>query len=282
MTIKRIFYFFYPGDAALRPEKESMFNEPQDHTGGGTPSHAAASARADAASRHRDLNSRYGTLPAQALLRILLQDIFPGRIALVSSFGTEAAVLLHLVSQVDRATPVLFLDTGQLFAETLQYRDILVTRLGLTDVRVLQPDDGSLREDDRDATLWRILPDHCCHLRKVVPLATGLRGFDAWITGRKRFQGHERRTLPVIEPDADGRIKVNPLAGWTPDGIAAYFARHNLPRHGLEADGYRSIGCRPCTDRVRNGEDPRAGRWRHAAKTECGIHRPLPPFSACF
>jgi phosphoadenosine phosphosulfate reductase len=228
------------------------------------------------------LNQRYGALPAPALLETMVRHVFTGRIALVSSFGTESAVLLHLVAQVDRSTPVLFLDTGKLFEQTLRYKDELVNRLGLTGIQVLRPEPAALQEDDRDGTLWNYAPDHCCHLRKVLPLAAGLRGFDAWITGRKRFQGGARQALPAIEADADGRIKINPLADWTPADIAAYFRTHDLPRHRLEADGYRSIGCLPCTDRVADGEDPRAGRWRHAAKTECGIHSPVPPFGACF
>ncbi|HVZ07156.1 phosphoadenylyl-sulfate reductase [Rhodopila sp.] len=255
-----------------------MLNDTLDTAGSVPP--FAGQPEANALARH--LNERHGTLGAHALLENMLCRTFLGRIALVSSFGTESAVLLHLVARIDRATPVLFLDTGKLFAETLRYKDMLAERLGLTDIRVLRPKPSELRDDDRDGTLWKFLPDHCCHLRKVLPLAAGLRGFDAWITGRKRFQGSTRAALPAIEPDADGRIKINPLADWTQADIAAYFKAHDLPRHTLEADGYRSIGCAPCTDRVAPGEDSRAGRWRHAAKTECGIHAPMVPIATCF
>jgi phosphoadenosine phosphosulfate reductase len=222
------------------------------------------------------LNHLCGALPADAIIATMLRQVFPGRIALVSSFGTESAVLLDLVAQADPATPVLFLDTGKLFPETLTYRDALVARLGLTDVRVLRPDPWGIAAEDGSSTLWRSDADRCCHLRKVVPLQQGLRGFDAWITGRKRFQGGERQQLSTFETDDEGRIKVNPLAGWTPADIETWFARRGLPRHPLEADGFRSIGCAPCTDRVKPGEDARAGRWRHSQKTECGIHnRPI-------
>ena len=257
-----------------------MFDHQLDCAGDDAPSAGDPAPRQETNSCAMELNRRYGALPAPALLDTMLRHIFPGRVALVSSFGTESAVLLHLVAQIDRSTPVLFLDTGMLFDQTLLYKDELANRLGLTDIRVLRPDPAALHEDGRDGTLWNSVPDHCCHLRKVLPLAAGLRGFDAWITGRKRFQGGARQTLPAIEADTDGRTKINPLANWTPAEIAAYFRAHDLPRHRLEADGYRSIGCIPCTDRVADGEHPRAGRWRHATKTECGIHTTVPPLAA--
>jgi phosphoadenosine phosphosulfate reductase len=222
------------------------------------------------------LQRDYGGLDAPALLEVMLRHVFPGRVAMVSSFGTESAVLLDLVAEVERSTPVLFLDTGQLFEETLRYRDALTARLGLTDVRVLRPAPASLAADDPDSQLWYFDPDHCCRIRKVLPLQHGLEGFDAWITGRKRFQGGLRGRLSAIEAGPDGRIKINPLAGWTPREIAARFASRNLPQHPLLAQGFRSIGCLPCTDRVGAGEDPRAGRWRNRPKTECGIHLPAP------
>jgi phosphoadenosine phosphosulfate reductase len=220
------------------------------------------------------LANRYGGLDGVDLLRPLIRDVFRGRIALVSSFGTESAVLLDLVAQVDPATPVLVLDTGQLFEETRRYWQVLEARLGLRDLRVIEPEPVRLAAEDPDKELWYFDPDRCCVLRKVEPLARGLVPFAAWITGRKRFQGGLRGELPVIEPDTEGRVKVNPLARWTPERIEAQFAARGLPRHPLKAQGYRSIGCLPCTDRTRPGEDPRAGRWRHQGKTECGIHRP--------
>jgi phosphoadenosine phosphosulfate reductase len=202
----------------------------------------------------------------------MLREVFPGRVALVSSFGTESAVLLDLVAAIDPATPVLFLDTGKLFQETRRYQDALAARLGLTDVRILRPNSWSIDTEDREGDLWRVNTERCCQIRKVMPLALGLSGFDAWITGRKRFQGGERERLPTLEGDGE-RIKINPLANWTSAEIATWFAGRDLPGHPLEADGFRSLGCIPCTTRVRAGEDPRAGRWRDSDKTECGIHR---------
>lgn len=207
----------------------------------------------------------------------LLRDMLPayrGRIAVVSSFGTESAVVLHMVAGIDRTTPVIFLDTGKLFAETLHYRDRLVGLLGLTDLRTARPNAERIARLDPDGRLWRSDPDSCCWQRKVEPLDEALAGFAAWITGRKRYQGGPRRNLPMVETGPDGRIKLNPLAGWSAEDVARYFAEHDLPRHPLEAQGYRSIGCVSCTRPALDGEDPRAGRWPGFEKNECGIHLP--------
>lgn len=217
--------------------------------------------------------ARYGHLPAEALLDRLCREVFPGRIAIVSSFGTESAVLLEMVARADPATPVIFLNTGKLFGETLKYRDQLIRRLGLTDIRVVQPKPAVLAKEDPDGRLWARNPDRCCALRKTLPLAEALAGFDAWISGQKRFQATSRQSVSMIETDDAGRVKVNPLAHWSRADIDEAFAATGLPRHPLEAEGYPSIGCIPCTTRVAAGEDPRAGRWRGLEKTECGIHR---------
>lgn len=229
----------------------------------------AALARADA------LAARYADVAAPELLRAMIEDEFPGQIALVSSFGAEAAVLLHMVAVIDPGTPVIFLDTEKLFGETLRYRDLLTHRLGLTDVRSIRPDPVRVQSLDPDGVLWYGNPDMCCYIRKVEPMRAALAGFSAWITGRKRFHGGERAQLPTVEAADDGRIKINPLAGWRRDDIERYFADHDLPRHPLEADGFLSIGCMPCTDRVKPGEGARAGRWRDLEKSECGIHLPI-------
>lgn len=219
------------------------------------------------------LRAAHDGTDALGLLTALIAGDLAGRIALVSSFGAESAVLLDLVARVDPATPVIFLDTGKLFAETLAYRDALAARLGLTDLRTVSPDPADLARHDPDGTLWSLDPDRCCHIRKTEPLDAALAGFDAWITGRKRFHGGGRATLPAIEGDeATGRIKVNPLASWSADGIQRYLADRDLPVHPLVAKGYASIGCRPCTRVVAPGEAPRAGRWAWLDKTECGIH----------
>lgn len=219
----------------------------------------------------RSLDARLRGKPAEDILRIAITELFPGQIALVSSFGAEAAVLLHLVAQVDRATPVLFLETGKLFDETLAYRDRLADRLGLSDVRNLRPDPRALAANDEGGTLWFRDADACCRIRKVEPLERGLKPFAASINGRKRFQAVTRSNIPLVEADG-ARLKFNPLAEWGPAEIDAYFIRHDLPRHPLVAQGYPSIGCAPCTQPVQAGEDARAGRWRDSGKTECGIH----------
>ncbi|MEW5963045.1 MAG: phosphoadenylyl-sulfate reductase [Pseudomonadota bacterium] len=208
---------------------------------------------------------------SKRILTLAVRTLFPGRIALVSSFGAESAVLLHMLAEIDRSTPVLFLDTGMHFPQTLAYRDTLLEALGLTDVRTIEPAPAAVAAADPGGRLSESAPDLCCALRKVVPLNDALDGFDAWITGRKRFQGGARSALPYCEPDGN-RIKVNPLAMWDAAALEAYMVAHDLPRHPLVADGFCSIGCYPCTSRVRPGESAREGRWRGKGKTECGIH----------
>jgi phosphoadenosine phosphosulfate reductase len=228
-----------------------------------------------AAAPLNDLRHRYSGLSGAALLRPMIRHEFPGRLAVVSSFGAESAALLALVAELDRHVPVLFLDTGRLFGETLRYRDSLAAALGLTDVRTFHPPARELAESDAQGLLWHSDPDRCCMLRKVTPLATALQGFDAWVSGRKRYQGAARGEIPVFEVDDTGRVKINPLAGWSQDQIEEVFIEQHLPRHPLVADGYPSIGCISCTDRVQSGEEPRIGRWRGRRKTECGIHLSL-------
>lgn len=198
--------------------------------------------------------------------------IYGRKMALVSSFGAESVVLLHLVSEIDRNIPVIFIDTHMLFAETLAYQLELSETLELNDLRRITPDDVVLRLADAKDDLHQSDQDSCCHLRKAIPLETELLGFDAWITGRKRHQTRQRANMTLIEVDHAGRIKANPLANWKPEDVADYMDAHDLPRHPLVSKGFHSIGCAPCTSAVEAGEDPRAGRWRDAEKTECGIH----------
>ena len=213
-------------------------------------------------------------LEGLALLREALTGPLAGRIAMVSSFGAESAVLLDMVASIDRRIPVVFLETGKLFAETLAFKDELVAWLRLEDVRSIRPAPADLAQSDPDGTLWRSEPDLCCHIRKTEPLDGALAGFAGWITGRKRFQGGMRTALPAIESDpVTGQIKLNPLAGWTPEDIRHYRRLRQLPLHPLVAQGYPSIGCQPCTRAVKDGEEARAGRWWQLDKTECGIHR---------
>ena len=219
------------------------------------------------------MQMRFEGVSAQDMLRELLAGELRGRIASVSSFGAESAVLLHMVAQVDLNVPVIFTNTQKMFGETLAYRDELSEKLGLTDLRVFRPDPRLLAIKDKTGLRWSYDPDGCCDLRKVEPLRRALAPFDAWISGRKGFQSGTRTALPRFEED-EGRLKINPLADWDKAKLDAYFAEHELPRHPLEAQGYLSIGCAPCTTKVAPGEDPRAGRWRSFDKVECGIHAP--------
>ncbi|UZK66737.1 phosphoadenylyl-sulfate reductase [Sphingomonas sp. M1-B02] len=224
------------------------------------------------------LNNMFRGTSAEEMLRTVLTEQMVGDVAIVSSFGAESAALLHLVSSIDRNIPVLFLDTGRHFPETLLYRDALAERLGLTNLQILHPDAEVLAARDANRLRWSFDPDGCCEIRKVEPLARGLAGLDATITGRKAFQASTRNALPRFEldtSDAIGRLKINPLADWTRADLDAYFLKHELPVHPLVAQGYPSIGCAPCTSSVKPGEDPRAGRWRGWDKTECGIHTPI-------
>ena len=225
--------------------------------------------RADA----QAMQARFEGVSAQDMLRELLAGELRGRIAAVSSFGAESAVLLHMVAQVDVDVPVVFTNTQKMFGETLAYRDELAERLGFTDLRVFRPDPRLLAIKDKAGLRWSYDPDGCCDLRKVEPLRRALAPFDSWISGRKGFQSGTRTALPRFEED-EGRLKINPLADWEKAKLDAYFAEHDLPRHPLEAQGYLSIGCAPCTTKVAPGEDPRAGRWRSFDKVECGIHAP--------
>lgn len=231
--------------------------------------------RMAAQDRVADLNTRYRHYGTSYLLEaVLTRDIFD-RIAMVSSFGADSAVLLHLIAQIDRDVPVLFIDTALLFEETLTYQQTLADHLGLTNVKVLRASKRTIEAVDPYGALRFSNPDACCALRKTQPLNDALQGYDAWITGRKRHQAQTRKGLHYFDLDeGTARIKINPLIDWKPARIAAHLNTHNLPRHPLVAKGYPSIGCAPCTTRVAQGEDARAGRWRGLGKTECGLHRP--------
>ena len=223
-------------------------------------------------------------LPAADMLDRALREASPAEVveaalkavgrehlALVSSFGTESAALLKVMADVDPAIPVVFLDTGWLFEETLAYRDTLIATLGLRDVRSIKPLEEALSRQDPDRELWFSDPDACCRIRKVEPLARALKPFSAWINGRKRFQGGVRADIPVVEQDGV-RLKFNPFANSSRDEIEAIYKLANLPPHPLVASGFMSVGCMPCTSRTSPDEDARAGRWRGRPKTECGIH----------
>ncbi|WP_210527772.1 phosphoadenylyl-sulfate reductase [Rubellimicrobium arenae] len=222
--------------------------------------------------RVAELNARYRHHSAADVMQHAMTDPQVGRLGLVSSFGAESVVLLHMAAVKNRHIPVLFIDTEMLFAETLAYQLELTERLRLTNVQVIKADPVAVAAQDPYGLLHQGNPDACCNLRKTEPLQRALLGYDAWITGRKRYQGKTRAALDFFENEGDIRIKVNPLAHWTSEDLRDYMAENRLPRHPLVAKGYPSIGCAPCTTPVKEGEDPRAGRWRNTQKEECGIH----------
>ena len=225
-----------------------------------------------ATERAATLNASFDGKSAEDVIRHSLNAPDIGRVALVSSFGAESVVLLHMLASIDKTAPVLFIDTEMLFSETLVYQEAVAKTLELKNIKTIRPDRDAVFLRDNSNRLHLHKPDACCTLRKTEPLERALDGFDGWITGRKRFQGSQRAHLNTFEADGDSRIKVNPLAHWEPKDIAAYMAQHKLPKHPLVAKGFASLGCAPCTSRIVDGEDQRAGRWRGQNKTECGIH----------
>ncbi len=235
--------------------------------------HATKKAKWDGEAAAR-LNQHFDGSGSRRLLSQMLEENPDSKIAVVSSFGSNSVVLLHLVASVDPSLPVLFIDTGRLFGQTLQYRDQLASELGLTNIRSIGPQTNHVHERDPAGALWVVDSNACCALRKVEPFAKALEGVDIWISGRKRYQGASRTSLPLFEAEGT-RLKINPLANWTSGDIDIYRNAFDLPQHPLVEKGYRSIGCEPCTTPVKDGEDERAGRWRGAGKTECGIHLPV-------
>lgn len=221
--------------------------------------------------RAHGLSARYAGQSPQDVLRGVIRNDFAGRVGLVSSFGTEAAVLLHMVAQIDPYVPVIFLDTWKHFPETLEYRDTLLRKLGLCNIQTVTPHPKGVAADDPYGRLHATNPDLCCHVRKTLPMLAALRSLDCWITGRKRGQAATRANMQLFETQ-DRWIKVNPLLDWTGSDVADYFQAHDLPDHPLKTQGYLSVGCAPCTRAVKPGEDARAGRWADSDKTECGIH----------
>jgi len=256
-----------PAFQALRSAKRAtLLPAPRifDHTDG-TGASEALSARLET------LRARYAGANARGLLRAAIKDEFPGRVTTVSSFGSESVVLLHLISQIDPSVPVIFLNTGKLFGETLRYRDRLQDKLGLTDIRSVRPHPDDEKALDADGGLWTRDPNSCCNFRKVLPLRRAIAGFEAEITGRKRFQTLARTGMAPIEINGS-RFVINPLWDWSLEELKAHVLAHDLPRHPLVEDGFLSIGCMPCTQRVKDGEDYRSGRWAGSDKDECGIH----------
>ncbi len=210
------------------------------------------------------------TASAEEIIEWAVQT-FGRRFCVTSSFTD--AVLVHLVSRVAPGTDVVFLDTDLHFPETLRVRDHVARTLPVT-VRSIRP---RLTVAEQDAEygpeLYHRDPDTCCALRKVEPLERGLEPYDAWAAGLRRDESPTRADTPVVGFDGTrGKVKVAPIARWTQADVDAYIARYNVPVNELVKKGYPSVGCWPCTRPVKDGEDPRAGRWALFDKTECGIH----------
>jgi len=218
------------------------------------------------------LNGMFDEYDGVGILRTAAGELLAGNLAVVSSFGADSAVLLHMVAEVDPDLPVLFLETGKHFAETLSYVETLKEHFKLSNVQMISPAKADIARFDPKGDLWKTDPDSCCYIRKTAPLEAALSQYGGWVTGRKRFQTSERGVLPHFELTSDERIKINPLAYWSNEDVLAYKKLHDLPRHPLFDKGYSSIGCAPCTSAVSDGEDARAGRWRGKNKAECGIH----------
>jgi len=226
------------------------------------------------------LQAFYGDFKAEALLKSMINDEFKGKIALVSSFGADSAALIKLVADVNPSTPILFIDTGKHFKDTLTYVKELEAFFGLKDVRYIKPDEKLISNIDKDGELWKTQVNRCCWLRKVKPMEVELaKGeFQAIITGRKRFQTGARNEIDNVELFDDGIFRVNPFCMWNKDDVKKVYTNNNIPVHPLIAKGFPSIGCEPCTKEVKPGEDERSGRWAHTVdmsgvqKEECGIH----------
>lgn len=200
-------------------------------------------------------------------------ETFGSDVAMATGFGPSGVALMHLVSRINRDATVFYLDTDLLFPETHDLKRQLADRLGLTFTRVhsgLSLQDQSIEEGPN---LWRTNPDRCCFLRKVQPLRRFLAPREAWITGIRRDQSPTRERIGIVGWDeANGLVKINPLANWTEEQVWQYVEINDLPYNALHDRGYPSLGCIPCTKPVSEDEDPRAGRWQGHDKLECGIH----------
>jgi phosphoadenosine phosphosulfate reductase len=217
------------------------------------------------------LASRFETAEPAEILRWAVDRYAPDA-ALTCSFQHEGVVLAHMLQSIAPETPIVFINTGYHFPETLAYRDLLVRsyRFNLVEVGPAQTKEEVARAHGPE--LFRHDPDRCCEINKVEPLRRALRGVRAWINGRRRDQASTRQTLPILEELPNGMVKINPLLRWTSKDTYEYMSRHGIPLNPLFEKGYTSIGCAPCTRPVLAGEDERAGRWAGRDKTECGIH----------
>ena len=233
-----------------------------------------------AATGHVDLdavNARFEGAEPPIILEWTRRTFAPD-VLLTCSFQHDGVVLAHMLTQIAPDVPVVFINTGFHFAETLAYRDDIVSRLAIRNFVELSP---IMPRAEFAAThgldLHARNPDLCCHINKVEPLRRHLPGVRAWINGRRRDQGITRQQIRVVEAYQDGLYKVNPLASWNSRDTFYYMQRHDIPTHPLFEKGYASIGCEPCTRPILSGEDERSGRWAGQDKAECGIHTFLDP-----
>ena len=217
------------------------------------------------------LNSRFADGDPKSILEHSILNLFKNKIAYVCSFGTESAIILDLISKIDKDIPIIMLNTHFLFKETIKYKNELLKLLGLKNYREVFPDEKMLNKYDVDNSLWKKDVEKCCNLRKVIPLENSLNNFESWISGRKSYHLGDRQNLKAFEL-INNKIVVNPLFNSTKEFIDNYFLSNNLPRHPLFEKGYLSIGCSHCTVKAKNIMDPRQGRWSDSSKTECGIH----------
>ena len=198
-------------------------------------------------------------------------NLFKNKIVYVSSFGTESAMILHMISEIDKNFPIILLNTNFLFSKTIDYKNELINIFKLNNFLEIFPNNADLKKYDPKDNLWKSNVEKCCEIRKVQPLKKFLENYDAWISGRKAYQGGERIDINPFEIN-NGKIVVNPLANFEQKLVSEYFLNHNLPRHPLFNEGYLSVGCTHCTHKSSNKNNPRSGRWVNQIKTECGIH----------
>lgn len=219
-----------------------------------------------------EINAKYEEKDPLEVLKWAILDEFNGEIAQSTSFGIGSAVTLHMVSQVDPATKVIFINTGCHFKDTLDYRDKLVEMLGLSNLVEYGPDENEIKQKDPDGQLFHNDPDMCCKFRKVLPMKNSLEGLKAWISGIMRSQSEARKDTKMVDFYNGGLYKVSPLVRWTKRDIFYYLKKHDLPTHPLFEKGYASVGCEPCTFLPTDEHDDRSGRWVGKEKNECGIH----------
>lgn len=196
---------------------------------------------------------------------------FPGSVAISSSFGAESACLLHMATRVQPDIPVLFVNTGFLFPQTLGFKEMLKQSLGLHVVEFTPKVPHAEWEATR-GKLYETDPDGCCAVNKVEPIARAIEGLSCWMSGVRRDQTAYRAGMSYVERKKDGVYKVSPLAAWSTRQVHEYITEHKLPYHPLWEKGYTSIGCEPCTMVPGDPNDPRSGRWKGQNKKECGIH----------